>query len=42
MKNEMTADEFKVGDKVYCAIFGEGKVAAIGTEDAYYPVCRVF
>lgn len=30
MKNE-TADEFKVGDKVYCAIFGEGEVVAIGT-----------
>lgn len=37
MKNE-TADEFKVGDKVYCAIFGEGEVVAIWTEYKYYPI----
>lgn len=38
MKNEMTADEFKVGDKVYCAIFGEGEVFAIWTEYRYNPI----
>ena len=38
MKNEMTADEFKVGDKVYCAVFGEGKVDAIGAGYESYPL----
>ena len=38
MKNKMTADEFKVGDKVYCAMFGEGRVIAIGTGYESYPI----
>lgn len=42
MKNKTTADEFKIGDKVYCAIFGEGNVIAIGTDNVYYPVCVEF
>ena len=33
MKNEITADEFKVGDKVYCAMYGEGAVKNIIKDD---------
>lgn len=28
-------DQFKVGDKVWCSVFGEGLVVATRTQDAY-------
>lgn len=39
MKNEMTADEFKVGDKVWCLLYGEGEVVGIDpVHNSTYPV----
>lgn len=39
MKNETTADKFKVGDTVWCLVYGEGMVTTVYTSEySKYPI----
>ncbi len=39
--NQVNPDEFRVGDTVWCVLYGEGKVTYI-SEDCIYPIEVVF